>query len=197
MSQIQERGSTHVYKVNKISKEEVDGMVARCVYEDPPFCSAACPLKLDARAFLQAAAAGSFKKALQIYEKIAPFPLILSSGCEAPCEGRCRLSEIGDGLAIREVERAVARFGEQSRLGGIFRTKKRKTAVVLGAGLFPLLLAGELEKKAYPITVCCAEPDEEAYLRAAAPFLDEEAFRRLLPEGSLPEPENDNELTLF
>ena len=50
MSQIQERGSTHVYKVNKISKEEMESMVARCVYEQPPFCSAACPLKLDGAA---------------------------------------------------------------------------------------------------------------------------------------------------
>ena len=176
MSQIQERGSTHVYKVNKISKEEMEQMVARCVYEEPPFCSAACPLKLDARAFLEAAAAGNFKKALQLYEKIAPFPLILSAGCEAPCEGKCRLGEIGEGLAIREVERAVARFGEQSKLGGIFRSKKRKTTAVFGSGLFPLLLAGELEKKAYPVTVFCEEPDEESWLRTAAPFLDEEAF---------------------
>ena len=37
MSQIEERGSTHVYKVNCISKEEIDNMVARCVYEEPPF----------------------------------------------------------------------------------------------------------------------------------------------------------------
>jgi Fe-S oxidoreductase len=176
MSQIQERGSTHVYKVNKISREEMESMVARCVYEDPPFCSAACPLKLDVRAFLEAAAAGNFKKALQLYEKIAPFPLILSAGCEAPCEGRCRLGEVGEGLAVREVERAVARFGEQSRLGGIFRSKKRKSAAILGSGLFALLLAGELEKKAYPVTVFCEEPDETAWLRAAAPFLDEEAF---------------------
>ena len=176
MSQIQERGSTHVYKVNKISKEEMEQMVARCVYEEPPFCSAACPLKLDARAFLEAAAAGNFKKALQLYEKIAPFPLILSAGCEAPCEGKCRLGEIGDAVAIREVERAVARFGEQSKLGGIFRSKKRKTTAVFGSGLFPLLLAGELEKKAYPVTVFCEEPDEESWLRTAAPFLDEEAF---------------------
>ena len=45
MPGIQERGSTHVYKVNKISKEEIDSMVARCVYEEPPFCNAACPLQ--------------------------------------------------------------------------------------------------------------------------------------------------------
>ena len=176
MSQIQERGSTHVYKVNKISKEEMESMVARCVYEQPPFCSAACPLKLDVRAMLKAAAGGNFKKALQLYEKIAPFPLILSQGCEAPCEGKCRLGEIGDGLAIREVERAVARYGEQSRLGSVFRSAKRQKIAILGSGLFTLLLAGELEKKAYPVTVFCEESDEEAYLRTAAPFLDEEAF---------------------
>ena len=69
MSEIQERGSTHVYKVNKISKEEMENMVARCVYEEPPFCNAACPLKLDTRAMLKAAAGGDFKKALQLYEK--------------------------------------------------------------------------------------------------------------------------------
>ena len=79
MSQIQERGSTHVYKVNKISKEEVESMVTRCVYEEAPFCSAACPLKLDVRAMFKAAAAGDFKKALLLYEKAAPFPLIVSA----------------------------------------------------------------------------------------------------------------------
>ena len=176
MSQIQERGSTHVYKVNKISKEEMDAMTARCVYEQPPFCSAACPLKLDVRAFLKAAAEGDFKKALQLYEKVAPFPLVLSAGCEAPCEGKCRIGELGDAVAIRAVENAVARLGEASRLGGVFRSKKRKTVAVLGADLFTLFLAGELEKKAYPITVFCAEADHGAYLRACAPHMSDAAF---------------------
>ena len=176
MSQIQERGSTHVYKVNRISKEEIDSMAERCVYEEPPFCNAACPLKLDTRAMLKAAAAGDFKKALQLYEKVAPFPLILSMGCEAPCEGVCRLCEVGDGVAIREVEKALSRYAPQSRTGLVFRTKKRKTVAVLGAGLFPLFLAGELEKKSYPITVFCEQEDCESWLRTAAPFLDGEAF---------------------
>ena len=176
MSQIQERGSTHVYKVNKISKEEIDSMVTRCVYEQPPFCNAACPLKLDTRALLKAVAKGDLKKALQLYEKIAPFPLILSQGCEAPCEQKCRLCECGDGIGIRAVETAVARFAEPSRLGGVFRTSKRKTVAVFGSGLFPLFLAGELEKKAYPTTVFCEEADLESFLRSAAAFLDEDAF---------------------
>ena len=177
MSQIQERGSTHVYKVNKISKEEMESMVTRCVYEEAPFCSAACPLKLDVRAMLKAAAAGDFKKALLLYEKAAPFPLIVSAGCEAPCEKKCRLSERGEGIAVREIEAAVSRCGKQSRLGSIFRTKKKKTAAILGSGLFPLFLAGELEKKAYPVTVFCEQENPEDFLRCAAGFLDEEAFR--------------------
>ena len=177
MSQIQERGSTHVYKVNKISKEEMESMVTRCVYEEAPFCSAACPLKLDVRAMLKAAGAGDFKKALLLYEKAAPFPLIVSAGCEAPCEKKCRLSERGDGIAVREIEAAVSRCGKQSRLGSIFRTKKKKTAAILGSGLFPLFLAGELEKKAYPVTVFCEQENPEDFLRCAAGFLDDEAFR--------------------
>ena len=111
-SRIPERGSTHVYNVSKISKEEIERMVERCVYEQPPFCNAACPLKLDTRAMLGAVASGNFKKALQLYEKIAPFPLILSQGCEAPCEGTCRLGECGEGVAVRAIEMAVARCGE-------------------------------------------------------------------------------------
>ena len=176
MSQIRERGSTHVYKVNKISKEEIDAMAERCVYEEPPFCNAACPLKLDTRAMLKAAAEGNLNKALQLYEKIAPFPLILSAGCEAPCEAKCRLCELGDGVAVREVEAAIARFGRQSKLGSIFRTKKRKSTAVFGSGLFALFLAGELEKKAYPITVFCEQEDLVSFLRCETAFLDEEAF---------------------
>ena len=177
MSQIQERGSTHVYKVNKISKEEMESMVERCVYEHPPFCSAACPLKLDVRAFLDAAAAGNFKKALQQYEKIAPFPLLLAAGCDAPCEKKCRLGEIGDGVAIRAVEEAVARYGEATKTGGVFRIRKKKSAALFGSGLFALFLAGELEKKAYPLTVFCEQPDLESFLRCEADFLDDDAFR--------------------
>ena len=43
MSVIQERGSTHVYKVNRISKDEIENMVSLCVYDQPAFCSAPAP----------------------------------------------------------------------------------------------------------------------------------------------------------
>ena len=176
MSKIQERGSTHVYKVNKISKEEMDAMVSLCVYENPPYCNAACPLKLDTRAMMKAVAEDDFKKALQIYEKVAPFPLLLASGCEAPCAAKCRMGEVGDGIAVREIEQCIASLGEVKKSGGVFRRKKKQTVALFGSGLFALFLAGEIEKKAYPLTVYCEEADIEAYLKSAAECLDEAGF---------------------
>ena len=95
MTYIQERGSTHVYHVNRMSKEEMDHMISLCVHDQPAYCVAACPFKVDTKEMLFYAAKGNFKKALAIYEKITPFPMILCDGCTAPCEEKCKLCEIG------------------------------------------------------------------------------------------------------
>ena len=153
MAKIQERGSTHVYKVNRIPPEEINSMTSLCIHEEPAYCNAACPLKLDTRSLMDAVKAGNFKKALQIYEKATPFPYLLSAGCEAPCEGKCKLCSLGDGIAIRDIEKAVALYGERTVSGGVFRTRKKKTVAILGDDLFCLFLAGELEKKMYPVTL--------------------------------------------
>ena len=49
--------------------------------------------------------------------------------------------------------------------------------MIFGSGLFPLFLAGELEKKMYPATIYCQEKDYEAYIVAAAPELSESDCR--------------------
>ena len=173
MTYIQERGSTHVYHVNRMSKEEMDHMISLCVHEQPAYCVAACPFKVDTKAMLFYAAKGNFKKALAIYEKITPFPMILCNGCTAPCEAECKLWELGEGVSIREIERGIVRYGESGKRSSVFRMRKKKKAVIFGSGLFPLFLAGELEKKMYPTTIYCQEEDYESYILAAAPRLSE------------------------
>ena len=159
MTYIQERGSTHVYHVNRMSKEEMDHMISLCVHDQPAYCVAACPFKVDTKEMLFYASKGNFKKALAIYEKITPFPMILCDGCTAPCEDKCKLCELGDGISIREVERAIVRYGESSKRSSVFRMRKKKKAAIFGSGLFVLFLAGELERKMYPATVYCQEED--------------------------------------
>ena len=166
--QIEERGSTHVYRqIKMLSEEELVKRESLCVYEQPAYCVAACPLKLDAKAMLDAAAKGNFDRALQLYEKITPLPNILSAGCEAPCEGACKLCELGDGVAVRNLEQAIVRFGSRANVKGFLRMKKKQKIAVFGTSLFALFLTGELQKKNYPVTVYCREADVESWVLAA------------------------------
>ena len=168
---IEERQSTHVYRQKQLfTKEELEARESLCIHEQPAYCNAACPLKLDTKAMVAALAAGDFSKALALYEKITPFPYILSAGCEAPCEGKCKLCSLGDGVSIRELEKAALHYGERAKKRGLLR-KKMKKAAIFGADLFSLFLAGELAKKMYPVTVYCAETDAMELIAACEPNL--------------------------
>ncbi len=174
---IEERQSTHVYRQKRLfTKEELEAREILCVHEQPAYCNAACPLKLDTKAMVAAVAAGDFNKAMQLYDKITPLPHVLSAGCEAPCEGKCKLCFLGDGIAIRELEAAAAAYGEPPRKKAFMR-KKTKKAAVFGVDLFSLFLAGELAKKMYPVTVYCQYPDREALLADTAPGAAEDLKR--------------------
>lgn len=174
---IEERSSTHVYKQKRmLSKEALAAVESLCVHEQPAYCVAACPLKLDAKALMAAVARGDWAGARGIYEKVTPFTRLLSAGCEAPCESKCRLSSLGDGIEIREIERAVARFGEKAAAKGLLRFKKKKTVALFGSGLFSIFLIGELARKAYPLTVFCAEPDLKSFMARETGFMDGEAL---------------------
>ena len=171
---IEERQSTHVYRQKQLfNKEELEARESLCVHEQPAYCNAACPLKLDTKAMMAALAAGDFTKALQLYEKITPFPHILSAGCEAPCEGKCKLCSLGEGVSIRELEKAALTYGERAKKKGLLR-KKTKKAAIYGADLFSLFLAGELAKKMYPVTVYCSQADAAELIAACAPGLSAE-----------------------
>ena len=171
---LEERGSTHEYRSKAMfTKETLEAQESLCVHQEPAYCNAACPLKLDVKAMTEAVAKNDFKKALQIYEKVTPFPHLLSAGCEAPCEGKCKLCTLGDGIAIRALEQAVCAYGEKTRRL-LPRMKKKKTVAVFGSGLFVLFLAGELQKKAYPVTVFCEEENLEDFFDRETGFITPE-----------------------
>ena len=171
---IEERQSTHVYRQKQLfTKEELEAREHLCVHEQPPYCNAACPLKLDTKGMIAALAAGDFNKALALYEKITPFPYILSAGCEAPCEDKCKLCALGEGVSVRELEKCALAYGDRAKKRGLLR-KKAKKAAIFGADLFSLFLAGELARKMYPVTVYCAEPDYPALIQACVPDLPEQ-----------------------
>lgn len=154
---LEERASTHVYRQKRMfTKEELEARESLCVHEQPAYCNAQCPLKLDAKAMTLAISQGDFEKALALYEKITPLPHILSALCEAPCEGACKLRELGEGIAIRQLEASAVAYGTGHRRKSLLR-KKSKTVGIFGCDLFTLFLAGELSRKMYPVTLYCKE----------------------------------------
>ena len=173
MTYIQERGSTHVYHVNRMSKEEMDHMISLCVHDQPAYCVAACPFKVDTKEMLFYAAKGNFKKALAIYEKITPFPMILCDGCTAPCEDKCKLCELGDGISIREVERAIVRYGESSKRSSVVPHAQEEKSSDLRFRIICAVSCRGTGKKMYPATVYCQEEDYAEYIAAAAAHLSE------------------------
>jgi hypothetical protein len=176
---IEERESTHVYHQKKMfTQEELFERESRCIHEEPAYCSAACPLRLDVRAMLKAEAAGDFTGALKVYEKITPFPHILASGCEAPCMEKCRLLDVGESVNIPALERASAAFGERAADKSFMQFKKKKTAAVFGTGIFAAFYIGEMARKNYPVTVYSEFSDADTYLAAAADFAAPEAAGR-------------------
>ena len=97
MTYIQERGSTHVYHVNRMSKEEMDHMISLCVHEQPAYCVAACPFKADTKEMLFYAAKGN----CVICSLSSPWvtarnssPPALPTNCSAGMEARRQMANL-------------------------------------------------------------------------------------------------------
>lgn len=166
--------STRVYRTKQLyTKEELAAREALCVHEQPAFCAAACPLRLDARELLGCAAKGDLATARAMLERATPFPGILAAGCEAPCKAACRLNEVPgcEAVDIPAIERAAMRHGAARTGKGLLKFKKKKTAAVFGAELFTLIVAGELAGKSYPTRFCVAVGSAEKLIDKCAPFL--------------------------
>ena len=137
---IEERASTHVYRQKRMfSKEELEAIEHLCVHEQPPYCNAACPLKLDTKAMVAAVAAGDFDKALALYDKVTPFPHILCAACEAPCEGECKLRELGEGYFHPGIGKSCPSLWRQPPKKGTSAEKEQKSRYFRRRPVYPVL----------------------------------------------------------
>lgn len=133
--------------------ERVKAWEARCIEEQPPSCTAACPLHLDVRTMMEKVAAGDFAAAFAVYARYIPFPAILAHVCDHPCESACRRAEAGGALAIGLIERACVEEAYATLRRSAQRNRRPKMVAVVGAGLAGLTAAYDLAIKGHAVTV--------------------------------------------
>jgi NADPH-dependent glutamate synthase beta subunit-like oxidoreductase len=135
-----------------MEKDQRIAWEVKCIQEEPPACTATCPLHLDVRQFMREISKGDLEAAYQVMKKHMPFPGILGRICTHPCETKCRRGEVGEALAIGGLERlCVEKHGSPDPVKPLPR--KNKQVAVLGGDVAGLVAAHDLRKKGLAVTL--------------------------------------------
>ena len=116
--------------------------------EWPP-CRTYCPVHADVRAYIELAARGQWKAAVDVIREALPFASVCGRICHHPCEDNCRRCDVDEAVAIRPIKRFVAeRIGADATVNRPQRQDRGRVAIV-GAGPAGLSAALELARAGY------------------------------------------------
>ncbi len=133
---------------------------AQCVQEEPPSCTAECPLHVDARTFCTLMNEGNWSKAWGILTRTLPLPGVLSRLCHGPCMDACLRSKKGGAINLPALERFCA-VQVTKPVRSIPMPAKGKRVCVLGGGLAGLSAASDLVRKGIKVVLHSSKPGLE------------------------------------
>jgi Fe-S oxidoreductase len=135
-----------------MDQAELRALENRCIQDEAPACTAACPVHVYARAVIGAVAGGRPGDGAAVLRKQLPFPVTVALTCDEPCRSACLRAEHGDALMVRDLELVCLR--EAAPASRPPRPPARKgTAAVVGGGLTGLTAALELAVKGRAVTL--------------------------------------------
>ncbi|MEN1759680.1 pyridine nucleotide-disulfide oxidoreductase/dicluster-binding protein [Anoxynatronum sibiricum] len=136
-----------------MKRTEIRAYEDRCTQSDPPACESRCPVHVDVKQMMLHMQKGELEEALRVYQKKIPFPRIISSVCDQPCQDVCMRKEMGGSLQIREIEKTCTTLGIiATKKIRIFKKTDHRVAVI-GAGLSGLTAALLLYEKGHVVHV--------------------------------------------
>jgi NADPH-dependent glutamate synthase beta subunit-like oxidoreductase len=118
-------------------------------------CKVDCPAHNNVQGYVNLAAKGKYRDALQLIKETSPFPSICGRVCYHPCESNCNRQQIDDPVAIHSVERFLGDldlFGGATYVPNVRESRNTKVAVI-GSGPAGLTAAYFLARDGYRVTV--------------------------------------------
>ncbi|MBU2699668.1 NADPH-dependent glutamate synthase beta subunit-like oxidoreductase [Sporomusaceae bacterium BoRhaA] len=136
-----------------MDQQQLHEREARCKQENPPGCTARCPVHVDVRGIVSAIRQGDYAAGFSLLQRRVFFPRIISSICDHPCQKACRRVEIDEAIFIHALEKVCVQQAYHTADKMIQQPLKNKTVAVIGAGLSGLTVAVELAYKGYKVVV--------------------------------------------
>ncbi len=132
-------------------------------------CRQACPLGVNAQAYLALTAAGRYEEALAVVRRDNPLPGVCGRICSHPCEQACRRGELDEPLAIRDIKRFLFDYEAEQKSASLPAPVKSPTGrkvAVIGSGPAGLAAAHFLNQEGIAVTIFEALPEAGGMLRA-------------------------------
>ena len=126
-----------------------------CIQHEIPFCSAACPFKLDVVSFISRLQEGRFSAAYRLLRDATGFPAIASQLCEGFCKAACFENAVsgGDAIDLPALEKACIAHVKRKAPTKYNLPKKKKSIAIVGAGISSMACALRLASKNYKVVI--------------------------------------------
>ena len=137
------------------------------INEEAP-CILACPIRQDARDYVQLIARGRFNEAFRVVRERNSLPSACGRICTHPCETKCRRNSTEAPIAIAWLKRFLGdNFSEETQKK---TTEKHPEKIaVIGAGPAGLAAANDLALLGYSCTIFESNPTPGGMLRMGVP----------------------------
>ncbi len=127
--------------------------IKTCLQEEPAFCTADCPFKLNVRDFILKLRRGAFNAAYRTYLNAVAFPAIVSELCHEPCQNNCPRKSKDQAIALKLLEQSTTKFAKNLEPYSYNIPPKNKSIAIIGAGISGLGCALRMASKKYDVTV--------------------------------------------
>lgn len=135
--------------------------------EEAP-CIMACPIRQDARDYVQLIARGRFGEAFRLVRERNPLPSACGRICTHPCETKCRRNSTDTPIAIAWLKRFLGdNFSEETKK--TTTEKYPEKIAIIGAGPAGLAAANDLAFLGYSCTIFESNPTPGGMLRMGVP----------------------------